>query len=99
MKMTSSVNTSEEASGVIGTIAKGGKQLPALYQNGEIVTFQTPDEFHPAPFEPSAFNDPGAQRVAFSISPSPSLCDTIMSIDEWCIQALSKNQQPSLVLS
>ena len=51
-----SVDISQLAFGVIGTTAKGGKQLPALYKDGEPVAF-SPEEFHSIPFEPSAYND------------------------------------------
>ena len=31
------------------------------------------------------------QRVTLCVSPSASLCDTITSVDEWCIKTLSAN--------
>ena len=76
-------------SGIIVT-TKGATQLPALYEYGEAVAFQ-PDEYLEIPFEPSAFNDSEANRVTLCLNPSPSLCDTISALDEWCTQTLSAN--------
>ena len=71
--------------------SKGAKQLFVLHQNGEPVVFQA-DEFLEILFEPSAFNDNGeANRVTLCLTPSPSLCDQIAALDEWCIQTLSAN--------
>ena len=49
------------------------------------------DEYLEIPFEPSAFNDSEANRVTLCLNPSPSLCDTISALDEWCIQTLCAN--------
>ena len=89
------VDISQLAFGVIGTTAKGGKQLPALYKDGEPVAF-SPEEFHSIPFEPSAYNDSEAQRVTFCVTPSVDLCDQIEALDEWCIETLCKNPVPLL---
>ena len=72
------------------TSAKGSKQLPALYTDGQTIIWQ-PDEFAEVPFEPSAFNDPEANRVTLCISPTDSMCETITALDEWCIETLSKH--------
>ena len=72
--------------------------MPALYTTGEPVAF-SPDEFHHIPFEPSAFNDPEAQRVNLCVTPSAALCDSIAALDEWCITTLSANPTTLLGVS
>ena len=84
------IDTSKLAFAPLTISAKGAKQLPALHENGEPVVFQA-DEFLDVPFEPSAFNDSEANRVSLCVTPSPSLCDQIAALDEWCIQTLSAN--------
>ena len=84
-----SVYLSQLEFGIIGTTPKGGRQLPTLYKNGEPVAF-SPKEYHPIPFEPSAYNDAEAQRVSLSVTPSVDLCDQIAALDNWCIETLSK---------
>ena len=86
----SSADVSQLAFSTLFITTKGSKQLPALYENGEPVAFQT-DEFLEIPFEPSAFNDSEANRVTLCLTPSPSLCEQIAALDEWCIKTLSAN--------
>jgi hypothetical protein len=85
-----SVDLAQLVVGAITTTPKGTKQLPALYKDGEPVAF-SPEEFHSIPFEPSAFNDAEAQRVALCVTPSNELWEQIASLDEWCIKTLSAN--------
>ena len=83
------LDISQVAVSALFVTSKGAKQLPALYQNGEPVVFQA-DEFLEIPFEPSACYDNGeANRVTLCLTHSPSLCDTISGLHEWCIQTLS----------
>ena len=93
-----SVKLSQLEFGVIGTTAKGGRQLPALYKDGEPVAF-SPTESHAIPFEPSAYNDADAQRVSLSVTPSADLCDQIAALDNWCIETLSKTPTSLLGVS
>ena len=72
------------------TNAKGAKQLPALYKDGEPVIWQ-PNEYIEIPFEPSAFNDETANRVTLCVSPSASMIEAINGLDAWCIDTLVKN--------
>ncbi len=65
----SSVDIFQLAFSSVFVTSKGSKQLPALYENGEPVAFQT-DEFLEIPFEPSAFNDSEANRVTLYMSDS-----------------------------
>ena len=90
------LGTSQIAFAGIIVTTKGAKQLPALYEYGEAVAFQ-PDEYLEIPFEPSAFNDSEANRVTLCLNPSPSLCDTISALDEWCIQSCPRTRPISLV--
>ena len=84
------IDTSNLAFSTILTNAKGAKQLPALYKDGEPVIWQ-PNEYVEIPFEPSAFNDEAANRVTLCVSPSVSMCEAIKALDEWCIETLVKN--------
>ena len=72
------------------TSAKGAKQLPILYATGENVVWQ-PKDFMEIAFEPSAYNDPEANRVSMCLTPSEDMCETINALDEWCINKLSSD--------
>ena len=69
------------------TTAKGAKQLPALYKNGDPVAWHA-ERFMEVPFEPSAFGDPDASRVTLCINPSDVLTAQIKELDAWCIDTL-----------
>ena len=86
------IDTYNLAFAPLTTTAKGAKQLPILYTNGANVVWQ-PDDFMEIPFEPSAYNDPEANRVTLCVTPSESVCDTI-SAHGWCIQTLASNPAP-----
>ena len=87
------IDTYKLAFALVTTGAKGAKQLPILYANGANVVWQ-PDDFMEIPFEPSAYNDPGANRVTLCVTPSEAVCDTIIALDEWYIQTPSSNPVP-----
>ena len=84
---SSAINVSSLAFAPLFTTAKGAKQLPALYTNGDPVAWQ-PEHFMEVPFEPSAFGDPEASRVTLCVTPSESLAATIAELDAWCISTL-----------
>ena len=69
------------------TTAKGAKQLPVLYTNGDPVSWQ-PEQFMEVPFEPSAFGDPEASRVTLCFTPSEALSAQISEVDAWCIETI-----------
>ena len=68
----SAIDQANLAFSAILTSAKGAKQLPALYNDGQAIIWQ-PDEYAEVIFEPSAFNDPEATRVTLCVSPSASM--------------------------
>ena len=76
------------------TTAKGAKQLPVLYTNGDPVAWQ-PEQFMEVPFEPSAFGDPEAFRVTLCFTPSETLSAQISELDAWCIDTIMST--PSLL--
>ena len=76
------------------TTAKGAKQLPALYTNGDPVAWQ-PEHFMEVPFEPSAFGDPEASRVTLCVTPSETLSAQISELDAWRIDTIIST--PSLL--
>ena len=76
------------------TTAKGAKQLPALYKNGDPVAWHT-EHFMEVPFEPSAFGDPDASRVTLCFAPSEALIAQISDLDTWCIETIIST--PSLL--
>ena len=84
------IDTSNLAFSTILTNAKGAKQLPALYKDGEPVIWQ-PNEYVEIPFEPSAFNDEAANRVTLCVTPSESMIEAVNALDAWCIDTLVKN--------
>ena len=84
------IDTSNLAFSTILTNAKGAKQLPALYKDGENVIWQ-PNEYVEIPFEPSAFNDEAANRVTLCVTPSESMIEAVNALDAWCIDTLVKN--------
>ena len=86
------LNTAELAFTQITTNAKGAKTLPALFTNGNAVTWQFTDPME-IPFEASAFQDPDglANRVTLCVNPSADMTATIEALDAWCIETLSKN--------
>ena len=90
----SAIDISNLAFAPLFTTAKGAKQLPVLYKNGDAVAWQT-DEYMEVPFEPSAFNDPEASRVTLCVTPSDTLTSMVAELDAWCINTLSAN--PSLL--
>ena len=90
MSPSAMIDTSSLAFSTILTNAKGAKQLPSLYKDGEPVIWQ-PTEYVEVPFEPSAFNDETANRVTLCVSPSAAMIETITALDEWCIETLSKH--------
>ena len=81
------IDTSKLAFASIFTNAKGARQLPALFTDGEPVAWQ-PDDFMQIPFEPSAFGDAEASRVTLCMTPSDSLVATIAQLDKWCLNTL-----------
>jgi hypothetical protein len=85
-----SVDVSSLAFAPLFTTAKGAKQLPALFKDGEPVAWQ-PDDYMEIPFEPSAFGDPEAIRVTLCVTPSESLTSTLEAMDAWCIGTLIAN--------
>ena len=91
------IDTSKLEYAPIFVTNKGAKQLPILYANGENVVWQ-PTDFMEIPFEPSAYNDPEANRVTLCVNPSEAVCDTIIALDEWCITTLCSNPVPLLGL-
>ena len=84
------IETDKLAFAPVFTSAKGAKQLPILYANGDNVVWQ-PSEFLEIAFEPSSYNDPEANRVTMCVTPSDAVCATISAVDEWCIKTLSSN--------
>ena len=86
----STIDTASLAFCPLYTIAKGAKQLPALYTNGEPVAWQ-PDTFQEIPFEPSAYGDPEAIRVTLCVTPSEQLIESVELLDAWCIAQLIAN--------
>ena len=90
----STIDTASLAFCPLYTTAKGAKQLPALYTNGEPIARQ-PDEYLEIPFEPSAYGDAEASRVTLCVTPSEQLVSNIALLDAWCISTLIAN--PSLL--
>ena len=90
MSSSAMIDTSNLAFSTILTNAKGAKQLPALYKDGEPVIWQ-PNEYVEIPFEPSAFNDEAANRVTLCVTPSESMIEAVNALDAWCIDTLVKN--------
>ena len=90
MSPSAMINTSSLAFSTILTNAKGAKQLPSLYKDGEPVIWQ-PTEYVEVPFEPSAFNDETANRVTLCVSPSAAMIESVNALDAWCIDTLVKN--------
>ena len=86
----SAIDQNNLAFSALFTTAKGAKQLPALSEDGHAIIWQ-PKDFVEVPFEPSAFNDPDANRVTICVSPSKSMCENITILDEWCIDNLTKD--------
>jgi hypothetical protein len=84
------IDISELAFAPLSVSAKGAKQLPALYKNGEPVVLQ-PSDALTVPFEPSAFNDPEASRVTLCMNATEAVCEQIKALDEWCIATLADN--------
>ena len=83
-------DTSKLAFAPLVTTSKGAKQLPALYTNGTAVVW-SPNELLEVMYEPSAYNDPEANRVTLCVNPSEAVCETISAMEEWCIQTLASN--------
>ena len=69
------------------TTAKGARQLPGLYRNGDPVAWHV-EQFMEVPFEPSAFGDPDASRVTLCVTPSDALITQISDLDTWVIETL-----------
>ena len=90
----SAINIPDLAFGLLVTTSKGSKQLPALYKDGSSVSWQ-PDAME-IPFEPSAFQDPEANRVTLCMTPSSAVSETIAAIDAWCVQTITANCSPLL---
>ena len=86
----SAIDTASLAFCPLYTTAKGAKQLPALYTNGEPVAWQ-PDDFQEIPFEPSAYGDAEAIRVTLCVTPSDQLISSVELLDAWCIATLIAN--------
>ena len=86
----SAIDQNNLAFSALFTTAKGAKQLPALSKDGHAIIWQ-PEDFVEVPLEPSAFNDPDANRVTICVSPSKSMCENITILDEWCIDNLTKD--------
>ena len=89
-----SIDISNLAFASLITTAKGAKQLPALYKNGDPVAWHA-EHFMEVPFEPSAFGDPDASRVTLCVTPSEALTAQITDLDAWCIETIIST--PSLL--
>ena len=88
------IDTSKLAFASLLTTAKGAKQLPAFYETGDTVIWQ-PGDACEIPFEPSAYNDPEANRITLCLTPSQAMCETITALHDWCKETLSKT--PALI--
>ena len=83
----SAIDQNNLAFSALFTTAKGAKQLPALSKDGHAIIWQ-PEDFVEVPFEPSAFNDPDANRVTLCVSPSESMCENKTILDEHALSIL-----------
>ena len=93
----SPIDTTNLAFAQITTSAKGANTLPALYKNGDPVTWQIADLLE-CPFDASAYNDVDntANRINLCVTPSAHVCAAIAALDAWCIQTLAQN--PTVLL-
>ena len=72
--------------------SRGAKTLPVFAKDGSAVTWQLDAPLEVA-FEPSAYNDPenASTRVTMCLTPSDSVRDQVVALDEWCIRTLAAN--------
>ena len=72
------------------TSGKGSKTVSITDATKKSIVWQ-PNESFRIPFEPGAFNDPGASRQSISFSPSEEMEEQLRLLDEACITHLARD--------